>query len=841
MQVPDVDGLQVHECVGLGPCGRVYRATDPAGREVAVKVFEEGLVNRALLEEAEARLEEGEWPEGALPEWAADFRRRPAVRIGPFVADRSSGGVVPSSLQHRLAEFPGPDSWRVVRDVLEALATLHDRRVAHGNLKPGNVFFGGNGQVLLTDWALGNMPGVRRPDYSDAFLYQSPEQLRDPDGYLREKGYRWDVFAFGVLAYRLVTGRFPRCAETFARVAPPPGVTRLEGIAADTTKVARSIEAEPEVRWPDEAANRLEQDFRDILIRCLSLQPSVRPANAGEVLRLFRAAEETHATEARTDAMLDQTRRARRAAWRANVATLLLACVVALLATMLQLHRSQQGSGDARRQEEISVLQSTAEKALEAKQMAEADKDEAVRTMEYERAVWLSRLEESRSIGDHLFAWAMEKGHRRLPPLDGRELRLNRLERYFGEFMARTAEFGELKEERARALLQLAEISLAKGDADAAARRLEEALESAEHLPEGPDLDLRLATDRLLLALLLQERGDEGTEAAFGVARRALESVAQADVDGDRVRELLAVLDFHESRLLAAAGRDSEALTKLHEATRALNRLVDERPDAAVLRSELVECYLASATILDGIGKMGDAREVRSLAAEELLKLIEENPADLELRLELAGCYGAMAEAAMRSGDLTGTESMSGGAAKLLEGLLRQMPDRADVRSRLAAQRSLMAGVLRDRGEAAEASRLVDEGIRLVEGVAIGEKGDPVAKYRLAVLWWQKARMLGAEGKRTEEIDLASKAADALRKLGDTDHGVARGEEIQRSLGYVLGDLGHAAQLAGDPTFASKTFGEAVVLWEQLARGRPGNEEYEECLEWCRLRLRELK
>src|SRR5690606_20731282 len=111
--------------------------------------------------------------------------------------------------------------------------------------------------------------------------------------------------------------------------------------------------------------------------------------------------------------------------------------------------------------------------------------------------------------------WAMEKGHRRLRPLDGRELRLNRLERYFEEFMARTAEFGELKEERARARLQLAEISLAKGDADAAARRLEEALESAEHLPVGPDLDLRLATDRLLLALLLQERGDDGTEAAF--------------------------------------------------------------------------------------------------------------------------------------------------------------------------------------------------------------------------------------------------------------------------------------------------------------------------------------
>src|SRR5690606_6971450 len=157
---------------------------------------------------------------------------------------------------------------------------------------------------------------------------------------------------------------------------------------------ARSIESEPEVGWHDEASNELERDYRDILVRCLSLDPGSRPADAGEVLRLFDAADEAHAAEARTDAMLDQTRRARRAAWRANVAAVLLACVVALLAVVMQLNRSQQGAGEERRQEELTALKITAGRAIEAKRSAEAAKEEAVRTLEYERAVWLSRLEE---------------------------------------------------------------------------------------------------------------------------------------------------------------------------------------------------------------------------------------------------------------------------------------------------------------------------------------------------------------------------------------------------------------------------------------------------------------
>ena len=112
---------------------------------------------------------------------------------------------------------------------------MHQRRIAHGNLKPGNIFFDENGELFLTDFAMGQMPGVGVLPYTDALLYAPPEQLRDPEGYLSGKGYAWDTYAFAVLAFRLLTGKFPRCEATFSRGLPAPGEGHMTGIEADLT------------------------------------------------------------------------------------------------------------------------------------------------------------------------------------------------------------------------------------------------------------------------------------------------------------------------------------------------------------------------------------------------------------------------------------------------------------------------------------------------------------------------------------------------------------------------------------------------------------------------------
>ncbi|MBC8127471.1 MAG: hypothetical protein H8M99_10065 [Gloeobacteraceae cyanobacterium ES-bin-144] len=841
METPGLDGLIVGELLGDGGCGQVYRAEKPDGSIVALKIFDDAAINSNLLGKMTRRLERGGWPSGVLPVISCDYEDLPEFRVTPLISG-GDGERCLRSLQHRLGEYPGEDSWPLVKSLMRALAEMHKRRVAHGNLKPGNMLFGEGGELLLTDWALGNMPGIRQFHFTDAVLYQPPEQLRDPSGYFEEGGYRWDVYSFGVLAYRVLTGRFPRCHETFSHVAPALGQSRTEGISGDLKKISRNLELQSQITWPDEALSPLEKGFRECIERCLAIEPEDRPANMMEVSAAFDGIEKDVLVDREREVLMDQRRGSDHRAWRSVYGMGAMAAVAVCFVGLWQLRNSQLVAERERNSVQELSLTQAAERAVQAKNEAEATAQKAEQKMTYEKELGMARLEASRLIGDRLFAWAMEKGHRSLPPLDGRELRLKRLERYYEDFLTRTAEVKELADERARARLQLSEVSIAAGDVPAATRRLDEALQAWSALPMDADLKFRIATNSLLLALLRQNNSDPGTEAAFANARKAFAEVSHADVDAERMDQLLAILDSHEAKLLAARGQDTKALEQLLRATQTLNRIADQRPDAVVLRSELAACYLSSASILEGIGSLGDAREVRTLATSELVKLLKDKPKDPELRLDLAGCYGAMAEAAVLSGDVVGAESLSRQAMGMLDALLLEQPDHAEAASRKAAQLGLRAGIQRDRGLAAEAMKDFDEGIRMLERIRASSPDNALVSYRLALLWWQKGRMLGMAGKRDEEIALIGKARDLLGKLevAQATSG-PRPEQLQRSGAYLLGDLGHALQLAGRKTDAFQAFTDAVALWKNLLTSRPQSEEYNEGITWCRQRLADLK
>ncbi|MEO6477117.1 MAG: hypothetical protein ABIQ96_18480 [Luteolibacter sp.] len=807
-----------------------------------MKFFTATAISRRLLEKMTGRLESGGWPAGVMPVTSADFSADIPFWITPLVAGVDGEEVTPRSLQMILGEHPGTGSWKLVKSIVRGLSKMHERRVPHGNLKPGNVFLTDIGEVLLSDWTLGNMPEARQFNFTDAVLYQPPEQLRKPSGYLDEEGYRWDVFSFGVLAFRILTGRFPRCHDTFNFVAPPPGETKKEGIQADLTKIARNLEAQPGFSWPDEAQNDLEIGFREWIDRCLSLDPEKRPTSMIEVGAGFAMLEGKVTADAEREALLDQRRRAERRTWRTVFFAGATAATAVVLGGLWQLSNSQLLKERQEHEADQMMLRAAGDAALSAKTSAEAQLADTQHTLSYERELALARLEASRLVGDRLFAWAMEKGNRLLPPLDGRELRLKRLERYFEDFLTRTAKIDALADERARVRLQLSEISIAAGDAATASKRLGQALDAWALLPMDAELKFRVATNSLLLALLRQSNADPEAASSFVTARKALSEVPQAEVDADRLNQLLAVLDFHEAKLFAAKGNNPKALEQLMRATQTLNRIADQRPDVAILRSELAACYLSSATILEGMGSLGDAREVRALASVELVKLLKDKPDDFALRLDLAGCYGAMADSAVLSGDITGAESISKEAMKLLDRLVVEQPDNAEAVSRKASQLGLRAGIQRDRGQSVEAMKDYDEGIRMLEGLRASSPGNAIVSYRLALLWWQKGRMLGMAGKREEEIGLIGKARDLLGQLeSDQSATGPRPEQLQSSGAYLLGDLGHALQLANRKDAATQAFKDAVSLWESLVASRPQSEEYSEGLAWCRQRLDDLK
>ncbi|OYV03859.1 MAG: hypothetical protein CFE26_19930, partial [Verrucomicrobiales bacterium VVV1] len=118
MEAPRIEGLKILALVGSGPCGNVYAAKDESGTPLAVKLFQGMAINRAVLAKATARLEAAGWPSGVMPVISADFEARPALWVMPWFANAGEDGhAVSRSLQNRIADFPGDNSWPTVLEL----------------------------------------------------------------------------------------------------------------------------------------------------------------------------------------------------------------------------------------------------------------------------------------------------------------------------------------------------------------------------------------------------------------------------------------------------------------------------------------------------------------------------------------------------------------------------------------------------------------------------------------------------------------------------------------------------------------------------------------------------
>jgi serine/threonine protein kinase len=148
MTPPVVNGMHVKGLIGQGECGKVYEVEGEDGEVLAVKLFDSLAMNRSLLAKMTERLEAGGWPTGVMRVVFADFDGQPCLWVTDLVADKDAeGNPVSRSMQYSWDEHPGEKTWDLVRAIASALAGMHRRRVAHGNLKPGNVFVDQTGGV----------------------------------------------------------------------------------------------------------------------------------------------------------------------------------------------------------------------------------------------------------------------------------------------------------------------------------------------------------------------------------------------------------------------------------------------------------------------------------------------------------------------------------------------------------------------------------------------------------------------------------------------------------------------------------------------------------------------
>ena len=135
-------------------------------------------------------------------------------------------------------------SFEILRQACCAISHVHEKGYIHLDVKPENFLVdrsGGTLCVKLTDFDLSRRMG----DVSDAYrsgtaTYMAPEQIRR--GAI---GIESDIFAFGVLAYYLVTGQKPFSGFTFEEMQRQQLSSSFQVV--EPVKVAPDIT--PKLNW----------------------------------------------------------------------------------------------------------------------------------------------------------------------------------------------------------------------------------------------------------------------------------------------------------------------------------------------------------------------------------------------------------------------------------------------------------------------------------------------------------------------------------------------------------------------------------------------------------------
>jgi serine/threonine-protein kinase len=249
---------EVRSLLGEGAMGCVYRAFDPVRRvEVAVKTLKE--------------------PFASDPQVLERFRREADVvsrlaHPGLVAVDEVGEGyfvqevVEGESLEARLARrgpLPPAEALPALAAMGDALDHIHERGVVHRDLKPANVILTLRGGIKLADFGVAYIAGTTLTPPGQMIgspTYMAPEQIR-----LGEVGAASDLYALGVVAFEMLTGKPPFRSPSVGRL--------LESIVQDEPAAASAM-----FPFLSPAADA-------VLARALAKDPRARPSSGRAFVR----------------------------------------------------------------------------------------------------------------------------------------------------------------------------------------------------------------------------------------------------------------------------------------------------------------------------------------------------------------------------------------------------------------------------------------------------------------------------------------------------------------------------------------------------------------------------
>ncbi len=267
--------FEIQETLGRGGFGTVYRAYDTQlNRHVAIKAPHRHVlksqddVDRFLKEARDL----------------AQLRHPAIVTVFDLGIDEGQCYIVSDYIEgmdlERWLKQSRPtwlESVAIVADIADALAHAHARRIVHRDLKPGNILLTSDQKPVLVDFGLAvsdtdaGDPGKELGLVAGTVTYMSPEQAA---GRGHRIDGRTDIYALGVVLYRMLCGRVPFHGST----------------AMETLRQVREDEPQP----PRQIAPHVPSEVEAICLKAMSKSLNDRYTTASDFAEKLRQALKAH-------------------------------------------------------------------------------------------------------------------------------------------------------------------------------------------------------------------------------------------------------------------------------------------------------------------------------------------------------------------------------------------------------------------------------------------------------------------------------------------------------------------------------------------------------------------
>lgn len=274
-EIPKLPGYTLQARLGAGTFGEAWSGVQTStGQKVAVKIFSrhQAMDWDLFRAEVQQQMEVAEHP-NVVTLLDANLENTPPFFVMPLLGGSLADPELGS--QAKKGEFVARVAeW--LEEICHGLGYIHSKGILHGDLKPANLLLDGEGRVRLADF--GQSFATQAGGYNLGTLgYMPPEQIMRGLGKSNdEPSAKWDIYALGATAYRILGKEVPRMdGRTRGAVSTNTIRERLQ--------FALEVSQAP-LRPLRDLVPYLDSALEAIIEGCLEPLPQFRYASTDEVL-----------------------------------------------------------------------------------------------------------------------------------------------------------------------------------------------------------------------------------------------------------------------------------------------------------------------------------------------------------------------------------------------------------------------------------------------------------------------------------------------------------------------------------------------------------------------------